>query len=256
MHFGGRLGARRHLEFDLDAVDGVLLAGLTDVERRDDQRHLTRRPHLTEPTAHLALRPPREHRPVHVGGPPRHRRSCVNVLLHGVFGEVFRCDDRDLARVDVGLGRHAEHATEMVDVAVGVDHGDDRPVSAMGAIQRKRGRRRLGGDQRIDDDDPGVALDEADVGQVQTADLVDALNDLVQPLLGAQLALPPQAGVNRTGRLSGQERIRVVVPHHATVGRLDDARLERGDETSVGVLEVSGVGERQVAAGGRGLRPR
>ena len=27
VHFGGRLGARRHLELDLDTVDGVLLTG-------------------------------------------------------------------------------------------------------------------------------------------------------------------------------------------------------------------------------------
>ena len=156
-------------------------------------------------------------------------------------------DDRDLARVDVGLRRHTEHAAEVVDVAVGVDDGDDRPVPAMGAVQRQRGRRRLGGDQRIDDDDPGVALDEADVGQVQAADLVDALDHLIEPLLGAQLALPPQAGMHRAGRVAGQERVRVVVPHHPAVGRLDDARLQRADESPVGVLEIGGVGERQVA---------
>ena len=33
VHLGGRLGARRHLELDLHAVDGVLLAGLADVDR-------------------------------------------------------------------------------------------------------------------------------------------------------------------------------------------------------------------------------
>ena len=41
VHFRRRLGAGRHLELDLDPVDGVLLAGLADIERRHDQRDLT-----------------------------------------------------------------------------------------------------------------------------------------------------------------------------------------------------------------------
>ena len=43
VHLGGRLGAWRHLELDLDAVDRVRLPGFADVERRHDQRHLPRR---------------------------------------------------------------------------------------------------------------------------------------------------------------------------------------------------------------------
>ena len=171
----------------------------------------------------------------------------VDVLLHGVLGEALGRDDRDLAGVDVGLRRHAEHAAEMVDVAVGVDDRDDRAVPAVGAIQRQCRRRGLGGDQRVDDDDPGVALDEADVGQVEAADLIDALDHLVEALLGAQLALPPQAGVHRGRRIAVQERVDVVVPHHSSVGRLDDAGFERADESAVGVVEVGGVVERQAA---------
>ena len=92
----------------------------------------------------------------------------------------------DLPGVDVVLRGHAEDAAEVVDVAVGVDDGDHRPVPAVGAIQRQRGGRGLGGDQRVDDDHAGVALDEGDVRQVQAANLVDALDDLVEALLGEQ----------------------------------------------------------------------
>ena len=67
----------------------------------------------------------------------------------------------DLAGVDVRLGGHAEDTAEVVDVAVRVDHGDDRPVAAVRAIQRQCGGRGLGRDQRVDHDDAGVALDEA-----------------------------------------------------------------------------------------------
>ena len=247
MHLGGRLGAGRHLELDLDAVEGVLLAGFADVERRHDQRHLAGRPDLAQPAAHLPLRAAGQRGPVHVGRASRHRGAGVDVLLHGVFGEVFGRDDRDLARVDVRLRRHAEHAAEVVDVAVGVDDRDDRPVATMRAVQRERGRRRLGGDQRVDDDDAGVALDEADVGQVEAADLVDALDHLVEALLGDELALPPQAGVHRRRRIAVEERVDVVVPHHSSVGGLDDAGLQGADESPVGVLEVGGVVERQIA---------
>jgi hypothetical protein len=43
--------------------------------------------------------------------------------------------------VDVVLRRDAEHATEVVHMAVGVDDRTDRPVTAMGSVQRQRGRR-------------------------------------------------------------------------------------------------------------------
>ncbi len=89
----------------------------------------------------------------------------------------------DLARVDIRLSGDAEHAPEVVDVAVRVDDGDYGPIAAMLAVQRKRGRGRLGGDERIDDDDAGVALDEADVGQVEATHLVHAVDDFVEPLL-------------------------------------------------------------------------
>ncbi len=40
VHLGGRLGARRHLEFDLEPVDGVLFAGGRDDHGRGDHRDL------------------------------------------------------------------------------------------------------------------------------------------------------------------------------------------------------------------------
>ena len=202
VHLGRRLGTGGHLELDLDAVDGVLLPGFADVDRRHDQRHFAGGPDLSESASHLPLRAAGEHGSVHVGSASRHRRAGVDVLLHGVFGEVLGRDDRDLAGIDVRLRRHPEHASEVVDVAVGVDDRDHLAVAAMRAIQRQGGGRGLGGDQRIDHDDPGVTLDEADVGQIEAADLVDALDHLVEALLGAQLALPPQARVHRRRHLA------------------------------------------------------
>jgi len=62
----------------------------------------------------------------------------------------------------------------MVHVAVGVDDRDHGPVTAVRAVQLQRCGGHLGRDQRVDHDETVVALDEADVGDIQAADLVNA----------------------------------------------------------------------------------
>jgi hypothetical protein len=176
----------------------------------------------------------------------RHGRTGVHVLLHGMLGEALGRDHDHLACVDVGLVGHAEHAAEVVDVAVGVDNGADGPISPVRPVHGQRRRCGLGGDQRVDHDDAGVALDEADVGKVETANLVDALDHLVETLLGGQRGLAPQARVHRRRCVPAEEVIDVVVPHHPSVGGRDDAGCQRVDEAAVGVGEVTGVVEGQI----------
>ena len=53
---------------------------------------------------------------------------------------------------------------------------DDRSIAAVGAVQGEGRRGGLGADQRVDHDDPGITFDEADVRQIQTTYLVDALD--------------------------------------------------------------------------------
>ncbi len=246
VHFGRRLGARRHLELDLDPVDGVGFTGARNVDGRHDQRHLALRRHLAQAATDMSFRAARQQGAVHVGGATRHRGPGIDVLLHDVLGEPFRCQHRHLAGVDVGLRGHAQHAAEMVDVAMGVDHRDDGPLAPVGAVQLQRRGRHLGGDQRVDHDQPGVALDEADVGEVQAADLIDARHHFVEALFGGQLALcRHRLGCTDGGASPDEERVGVVVPHHASVGGLDDARRQRADEPPVGVVEIGGVVKRQ-----------
>ncbi|HTC73803.1 MAG TPA: hypothetical protein VK655_13010 [Solirubrobacteraceae bacterium] len=52
-------------------------------------------------------------------------------------------------------------------------------------------------EQRIEQDQARVALDDREVRDVVVADLVQALDDLEQAALGAQLRLPPQARLDR-----------------------------------------------------------
>ena len=147
-----------------------------------------------------------------------HGAARVDVLGDRRVHEAVPGDDRDALAVD------AVHPAEVVDVRVGVDDRGDRPVAAVLAVERQRGGRGLLGDQRVDDDDAVVALDQRHVRQVETADLVDAVGDLVEPLLRAQLALAPQARVRGVGAVGVEEGVGVVVPDHAPVGGLDDAR--------------------------------
>ncbi len=245
VHLRRGLGARGHLELDLHPVDGVGFPGLGDVDRRHDERNLTGRQCLPEAAADVPPETARQHGAVHVARTAHHRRAGVDVFLHGVRGEPLRRQHRHLSRVHVGLGGDAEHPTEMIDMAVGVDDRDHGAVgSAVGAIQVQRGGGHLGGHQRVDDDQPSVTLNEADIGDIESADLIDARHHLVEALFRGQLGLPPQAGMHRCRRGTVEKRVRVVVPHHATIGSLDHTRGQRGNESAIGVVEIRCVMQR------------
>ena len=126
----------------------------------------------------------------------------------------------------------------MIDMAVAVDDGTDGPVAPVPPVERETGCRRLARDERVDDDDPGVALDDRHVRQVEPAHLVDALDDLEEPLLRHELRLPPQARVHRRRCLAGQEAVAVGVPHDPSLDVPDDSWLQRAEEAAVGVGEV------------------
>ena len=82
--------------------------------------------------------------------------------------------------VDRLVGGHAEHAAEVVDVAVGVDHRGDGPFAERVVGELEAGRGRLRGGQRVDDDPAVVAGDEGDVGDVVAPGLPDAVGHLEQ----------------------------------------------------------------------------
>ncbi len=223
VHLRRRLGARRHLEHHVDAVDGLLLPRAHDVDGRRDQRDGSQRRRLPQPRAHLAARSLRQQRAVHVCRAARHRTAGVDVLADRVLEEALRREDRDAARRDVLLGHDAARAAEVVDVAVGVQQSGHRPLAAMLAIQRQRGGRRLRGDQRVDHQDARVALDDRHVRQVEAAHLVDALGDLEQAVNRVQLPLPPEARIHRLRTVGVEEAVGVRIPDDAPVRRADDA---------------------------------
>ena len=197
VHFGGRLGSGCHLELDLDAIDRMHLAGIDDVDSRNNHGDLARRRVLPQPAAHLAARPAFEQGAVHVGSPAGHRGTRINVFLHGMSDEALWRQDGHSASVDVGLGCHPQYAPEMIDMAVGVDHGADRTIAAVLSVQGQRCGSGLRRNQGVYDDDAGIAFNEGDVGQVHSPNLIDALDDRVETLFGGQLRLAPQTGMYR-----------------------------------------------------------
>jgi len=152
-----------------------------------------------------------------------------------VVEKAHRCVDRG-----VGLG-HGRHPAIVVGMAVGDDHRRDRPGATMGTVE---GQRRGGGlvrHQRVDDDDPGVALDDRHVGQVQAPDLIDAVGYLEQPVLGHELSLSPEARVRGRRAFGIHEVVPGAVPHRAPVGVLDDRVVQGGDEPAGDIVEVGPV---------------
>ena len=238
VHLGRRLGPGRDLEDDPHPVERLFLPGVGDVERRRQQPDRAGRSAGAEPDPHLPGGAHRQRRAGVVQAPAQHRHPGVDVLGDRVLEESVRGDDRYRgARV-----HHPEHAAEVVDVRMGVDHGGDRPVAPVLPVQRQPGRGDLGRHRRVDDDHAGLALDHGHVGKLDPAQLVDALGDREQPLDRGQLALPPQARVHRVRAVPGGgagERVGVV--HHPAVGGLDHPRLKPGDQPAVRVLEVGSV---------------
>ena len=183
---------------------------------------------------------------VHVDRAAGHGGAGVDVLGHGVGQEPLGGEDGDVAAVDRLLVDDTLDPAEVVDVAVGVDDGSDGPIATVFPVEGEGRRRRLHGDERVDHDHAGVALDDGHVREVETPHLVDALGHLEQALDAVQPGLAPQARVCGRGTVLLEEPVAVVVPDHPARLVVDDPWLQCGDEAPSGVFEVLGVVERKV----------
>jgi hypothetical protein len=177
---------------------------------------------------------------VHVGRAAAHHGAGEHVLGDRRLQEPDRSDDLDLPGLDVGLVDHPADPAVVIDVAVGMHDRDDRLARPVGVVQLQRGCRGVPGQQRIEHDDPVLALGEGDVGQVRGADLVQARHDFIQAALDHQLGLAPQARVDRRRRvgalLDEREPRQIPTPdhrprrgssHHRSAARSDHGRPRR-----------------------------
>jgi hypothetical protein len=136
-------------------------------------------------------------------------------------------------------------ATEMIAVAVGVDHRPDRQRTQFLGHQIKRRPGGLGRRQRIDDHPAAVTLDEGDIGDVKAPHLPDPVRNLKEAMARQQLGLTPEAGVHRGGRLALEEIIGRQVPGHLAVGALDQRVGARAQKAAIGEFKVLTIGKRQ-----------
>ena len=104
---------------------------------------------------------------------PRHRVAGEHVLLDCSLHEAFGRDHLDLAADDIGFVHDAAHAAEVVHVRVRVHDPENRTRAQLVVDQFERRPRRFPCRQRIEDDPTSIALDEADVGEVEATHLID-----------------------------------------------------------------------------------
>ena len=176
---------------------------------------------------------------------PRHRGADQDVLAGGLLDETLGSDHRDLAQSEVLCRGHTQRATKVVDMAVREDDGRHRLVAQVPARESQRCGCGLARCQRVDHDEPSLALDQRHVGEVEAAQLVDAVGDLEQACLGVELGVAPQAGIDCVGRLALDELESVEVDQQAAVGAQQLA-FRPGDKTAAGVVEVLRVVEFEV----------
>ena len=137
----------------------------------------------------------------------------------------------------------AQRAAKVVDVAVREDDARHRLVAQVLARERQRRGGTLACGERVDDDEAGLAFDQRHVGDVEAAQLPDAVGDLEQPDLRIQHRVPPQARVDGGWRLAVDELVGIEVDQHRrAIGRQDLALWAR-DQTTPGVLEILWVVE-------------
>nr|WP_206745723.1 hypothetical protein [Jatrophihabitans sp. GAS493] len=162
-----------------------------------------------------------------------------------MLNETLRRQHRHPPGVDILLGGHAFDSPEVVDMTMGVDHPGHGPVPTMLAIQSESGRSSLSRYQRINDDNSGIALHEADVRQIHPPHLIQPRNDLEQAIGGDQHRLPPQTRVHRLRGITLNEAIAVVVPHHGPVISGHSVRLTTPETTARRIVEVTRIRKRQ-----------
>nr|WP_054441952.1 hypothetical protein [Novosphingobium sp. ST904] len=149
-------------------------------------------------------------------------------------------------------------AAEMVDMAMGVDHRDDRPVAELRAHEVHRRLRAFHGGEGVDDDIAGLPQHHGQVGEFDPAHLIDAVRHLEEPRLRQELRVAPEAGIDavRARALEHVEFGEIADP--AAVFLRDRAPGNACDEPAAGKFEIlpvvprqPGCGFLEVAQGGR-----
>jgi hypothetical protein len=95
----------------------------------------------------------------------------------------------------------------------------------------------LAAGQGIHHDPAGFAFNQGDVGNVKTAQLINAIGDFEQANLGIEPRVAPQAGVDCVGRLPGHKLVGIKVMQDTAIVRHDLACGPR-HEAAFGIFKI------------------
>ena len=258
VHLGRSLGAGRHLEFHLDAVDHQLRTGFPDLIGGCEVSHRAGGLTHADTLRHLAGHAGRQQHAVLIIGAAAHGLARVDVLRDGMLCKALGHDDRDLAAGDLlldGQGRvrhilrrnHAADAAEVIRVGVGNNDRLDRVASEVLLDELHRRLSRLRAHGAIEHDPAGIALDDRQVRHVVAAHLIDARAYLEQAVGVVVAGVLPQAGVDGVGRLLVvvQEAVRCLTPDHVALGIRELQHLRRVDQPTHGIVVLAGISKVQ-----------
>ncbi|MNC28488.1 hypothetical protein D3C75_766930 [compost metagenome] len=179
-HFRRGFGARRQHKVIGQAVDGLFLTVfLNDIGWRN-QRDRTGRGGGPQTGTDLAFGIWLQQVAVHVAGAAAHDVTGHNVFCHGGFHKASRSINFGFACLHVGFIDHAAHAAVVVNVAVGVNNGDNGFFTALFEIEVHPDFRGFCRDQRVNDGHAGGSFDNGHIRQVEVTDLINPVGHFKQ----------------------------------------------------------------------------
>ena len=154
-----RIGAV--MELHIDSVDGQVLAGLGDIDRRSDEGCRSKWGSFSQTVIHKTLLIMRKEASVHVHAPPLHSRPSIDILADCMVHESSRGYDLNLTRCNLLLSDHSLHSLVMIHMRVRIDDCLDRIVSQCSVNQVHGRPGGLHSHHGIYDYPAGIAFDEA-----------------------------------------------------------------------------------------------
>ena len=247
VHFGGRLGARCELEFQLHAINRQLFARLGDLVARRKKRHCAGGLPHADALRQLAGDAGGQQDAVLIIATAAHALTGVDVFLHGVLRKARRRDYGNFAAGKLLLdgkrlvrpvlrSHHSGNSAKMVHMGVGNDDGLDREFAEILFNELHSSLTALYAHQRVKDNPARVALDNGEVCHIIAAHLIDAVGHLEKPIDMVVFCILPQAGVYAVGRffVVFQKRKGVLTPEDSPVLVLQLQRFRRVDQAARG----------------------
>jgi len=97
----------------------------------------------------------------------------------------------------------------------------------------------------VDDDPSGIPFNDAHIGQIIAADLIDTVHDFEQTMLVVELFLTPETWIHRAGSLTGDEVVSTRIPEDTLVGGSNHDLFFAADLAASGIGKVLRIIERQ-----------